>query len=247
MRAVAMKYWQGICAAASVTKNAYDVLDPRFATGEFDVEIMATSRPEMSGRFWSFVKEADAKKEAQQHDEEQVVIDQQGEQAKAIASQAVEALKKSATDFEQSSVEGLLQKLKEAYLLQIKAYDVALRRITPDVIARLDEAWVQKAERAHQREAMAKDTCALLLDESSFSGAPTWRSAAVGKDIIFIFDSSIADVSSADLKRALTMVGPSGVVLIIISRPESDDINKVPAAEFQLLKEINLHQVIPVG
>ena len=43
------------------------------------------------------------------------------------------------------------------------------------------------------------------------------------------------------------MVGPSGVVLIIISRSESDDINKVPAAEFQLLKEINLHQVIPVG
>ena len=241
-----MKYWQGICAAASVTKNAYDVLDPQFATGEFDVEIMATSRPEMSGRFWSFVKEADAKKEAQQHDEEQVVIDQQVEQAKAIASQAVEALD-SATDFEQSSVEGLLQKLKEAYLLQIKAYDVALRRITPEVIARLDEAWVQKAENKHAREAMAKDTCALLLDESLFSGAPTWRSAAVGKDIIFIFDSSIADVSSADLKRALLMVGPSGVVLIIISRSESDDINKVPAAELQLLKEINLHQVIPVG
>ena len=90
MISITKKYVAGMTAAATAAQVTLDDYNhDEFAKGVYDAQIIHVRQPSITGRFWPWVKEADAKREEEEKNKAQKQLD---EDAAAAEKQALEAM-----------------------------------------------------------------------------------------------------------------------------------------------------------
>jgi len=152
------KYVAGMEATHAHYGHPFD-FDDRYASGELDSVIHATSNPALAGRYWAWVKEAEQQRlEAQRSAERRAL-----ECAAAAAAKDAEKIASEAQGM-QSSLEAdvrrrddeILAKYVDTYTLQLRTFQHVVSGITKDQIGGIEEAWVLH----HDTEAQRRDSFA---------------------------------------------------------------------------------------
>jgi hypothetical protein len=170
---LAKKYREGMDAATAHHGSDYKELESRFARGEFDAAVHATTSPAMTGRFWDWVKEWEAKKQDSQF---RAVQDQLSSAAASAAEQAVqlfseaEALKLSHAGENVKQKQELADKLMAAYMRAVQAHHHGLAGELKEKASLAEELWCkhQDLELRLRQEAVnvcVRKACSYLLPQ----------------------------------------------------------------------------------
>ena len=147
------KYVAGIEAASLAHGRSYAELEPKFLSGIFDSCISNTMTPEVTGKYWNFIKEFNAEQLLQVH----VAAAQKAEEDAREAEEAVEKLKGVAKDVQQSgdakkmeaeaeARASLLEKVRLTYLLQLKSWHAKNKAVAEKSVAEAEELWVLRQD-----------------------------------------------------------------------------------------------------
>jgi hypothetical protein len=168
---LAKKYREGMDAAIAHHGSDYTELEQRFVRGEFDAAVHATTSPAMTGRFWDWVKEWEAKKQESQF---RAVQDQLASAAASAAEESVqlcseaEALKLSHAGTNVKQKQEMADKLMAAYMRALQAHHHALDGELKEKASLAEELWCKHQDlelRLHQ-EAVKVRVCVCVCSES---------------------------------------------------------------------------------
>ena len=250
------KYLAGMAAAATANKvSDYDDLVPRFLQGDFDGTIHATSDPTKTGKYWEWVKEAQAQAEQLLIEQEHARLTEQAAAAEKEADalmQEVEVEQDQSMAAHQAALEdSIAMKMEVAYRKALAAYALTLNKVAKDTGALAEELWVkhQDAEAAKRQQAQEGTTPWCLLETRregnilSDKQLPGWITLAPqGKPLLFWLDMAIGDFAAPDLKTCLFRCGSGGVVVAILSDPVGTA--GLVQKEHDFLAALNLQEVV---
>ena len=257
---ITRKFFSGLSAAREANNADYNTKDirDRFYTGEFDNIIKNTHDPQLTARYWSFVKEHDAKLAlcAQQ---DQVVSAQQErtaveheiadleKQAKEAAVEGDEAVEKT----KKESLAKLASKLQEAQKLQFKVWHSKESNSILEMLKSCEEVWSKRQEERMQEDAIA-DSEEYMVMKKTHQGSKYSCAFAENSHLhqllpsanppVFIFDTAFAQFQAHSITAALRAAGRTGVVILIFCCTPPN-IGASIASEKSLLSGIDLETI----
>ena len=245
---LAKKYNAGMESSHAHYGRSYD-FDERFARGEFDAIVHATSNPSLAGRYWAWVKEAEQQRLEAERAEERKAL----ECAAASAAKDAEQIVSEARGM-QSSLEAdvkrrddeIIAKYMDTYTLHLRTFHHKVSGITKDRIAAIEEAWVLHHDTEDQLRESFMQQCQgrfvvvpAVKNKSSvvLQGPRAWNTAIdASTPLLMWIDLGFTVLEAADLRQAITLVGKCGLVVLL--QPFSA-LSDVVAQEAALFTEVD--------
>lgn len=235
------KYVRGIRAAASSSGASYDHLLPQFIAGEYDNIVYVTMNPETKGRYWSFVKAADAAHEEAHLESQAGAAKKKIEEAQATAKQLQESittLDEKDDAIRQGMEKTLRQRLSQAYFALLRAHYATAERAFQPILNPLEEEFAEHLEDLSKRaESLKCQPYFRLCKEKDIVGAAA--SAREGRPVFVFVDLSVtAFESDSQIEAVLGLCQANGgaIALLITTLQGERSASKLFGVEMPILK-----------
>ncbi len=258
---VTKKFLQGMAAGVADHKLKPEVFQEEFACGDFDDTIWGTSNPILTGKFWPWIKAAQAKAREVAAEAAIGQATDAAQAAEALADVAVahaqglvEEMSKMDTDLEDAMKlekrklkQDVLEKLQEAYRRQVAVHWQRQQSRLEDIYLQAEEKLVHYAERRQQALATVRVGLELIrpAKKETFVDISWERLLPSDSPRLLLLDLSFRMDRQADnLAAALRVAGPAGLVVLVASASDIIESSNLFAQEVALLLGVDIKSVL---